>query len=161
MGAKKKGRGAIRGLLLFRRIRLRWRSEAVDHRRELGVRRWSEHLERLRHVGNPTVRAHHEQRAVVPLVLGVVRAVELSHFAAGVAGEHDRKVLLAGPRCQCGVGIDAYSDYRDVAAVVEERGVLITVRLHLDRSAFGSRLIKECEYHCAATEVREPNRSLE
>jgi hypothetical protein len=54
-----------------------------------------------------------------------------------------------------GVGIDADAHDYDVSSVVEERGVLITVRLHLDGSAFCSRLIKEGENHCAPTEVRK------
>ena len=59
------------------------------------------------------------------------------------------------------VRIDADANDGDFAAVVEERGVLITVRLHLDRSALGPRLIEEGEYDGLAAVVREMHRRLE
>ena len=54
-----------------------------------------------------------------------------------------------------GVGVDADADHDDLLSVVEERGVLITVRLHLDRSALGPRLGEEGEDDRLAAEVAE------
>src|SRR3954468_4868635 len=65
------------------------------------------------------------------------------------------------PRSERGVGVDADADDDDVASVVEERGVLITVRLHLDGSALGPRLVKEGEYDGASAIVGESDRRFQ
>src|SRR6478672_8053070 len=137
---------------LFRWIRLRWR-QTIYHGAELGIRRWCQHLERLGDVSDAPVRSNHEQRAVIELVLGVECAVQLPDLAAGIAREHHRKIFIARPGCQRCIRIDADADDGYVAAVVEERGVLITVRLHLDRSAFGPRLKEEGQDYGAAAIV--------
>jgi len=144
-----------------RRVGLGWRSEAMHDPREIGVRRRGENLERLCHVRDPAVGTNHEQRSVVQFVLGVVGRIHLPHFAAAVAREENGEILVTRPRCERGVGVDADSDYLDIAAVIEERGVLITVRLHLNRSAFCSRLVEKGEDDGAPTVVGESDRRLE
>ena len=94
------------------------------------------------------------------LFLGIVGAVFLPDCAASVAGEYDREVGFSCPVRVRGVRIDADTDHGDLAAVVKERGVLITVRLHLDRSAFGPRLVEEGEDDGLAPVVAEPTGAL-
>src|SRR5205814_5848844 len=130
---------------------------AIDDGRQISVRRWRKDLERFRRVRDSTIRTNHKERTIIQLVLGIVRAVETSHISARVAREDYREVLIPRPGRERGVGIDADPDDSDVAAVVEERGVLITVRLHLDRSALGPRLEKKREDNSASAIIREPD----
>src|SRR5262249_46222182 len=52
----------------------------------------------------------------------------------------------------------ADGDENHASAVLEERRVLITVRVHLDRSALGPGLIEEREYDRLSLEVGETDR---
>src|SRR5690242_5510929 len=147
---KNRGVLAPRFFLLVR-LTFRGGCQAVDDRAKFRVSRRRQHLERLRDVGDAPIRANDEQRAVVELVLGIEGAIHLAHCPARITGEYNRKILVACPGGERGIRIDADADDGYVAAVVEERGVLITVRLHLDRSAFGPRLEKESEYDGSTT----------
>src|SRR5207302_2574749 len=79
----------------------------------------------------------HEQVAVVEAVLGIGGAVPLADHAPGVAREHILELVVPGPRAERIGGIHADGDEHHVAAVVKELCVLITVRMHLNRSALG------------------------
>jgi hypothetical protein len=59
------------------------------------------------------------------------------------------------------ISVDADADHDDLLSGIEERGVLITVRLHLDRSAFCSCLWEKGEDDDLAAEIREANRFLQ
>ena len=140
-------RAADRSAALFSLGRFRFlrRGQTVHDRCQISVRRRSENLERLRNVCDVSIRADHEQRPVVQFALGIVRRVQLADSSTRIAGEEHGEILVVRPRRERGVRIYADAEDDDVPAIVEERGVLITVRLHLNRSAFGSRLIKERE----------------
>src|ERR1043165_6788142 len=62
------------------------------------------------------------------------RAVQLADHLPGVASEDKREARLPSPCGKSGVCIGAYAEHDDLFPTVEERGVLITVRLHLNRS---------------------------
>src|ERR1044071_3149040 len=88
-------------------------------------------------------------------VFRVVGAVRLPGHASGVAREQERELVITGP-CGEGVrGVHADGDEHDVASVVEELCVLITVRMHLDRSALGARLVEEREYDGLPPEIAQ------
>jgi hypothetical protein len=89
-------------------------------------------------VRDASVRSDHEEipRVEVP----ANRSIQLADDLAGIAGKNSRVAGLLGPGRQRGVGVDADAEKDDVFAVVEERGVLITVRLSLDRSTARPRL---------------------
>lgn len=158
---KKKSRGLIRGSFSFRRIRFWWRGETVHYGGEFCVRGWSKDLERLGDVSDAPVRTDYEQRSIINFVLGIVCAIQLADLRTRVAGEENGEVLIPRPGRECSVGIHTDAQDDDFASVVEERGVLITVRLHLNRSAFRSRLIKEREDYGTATIVRKSDGRLE
>ena len=152
---KKKSRGLIRGSFSFRRIRFWWRGETVHYGGEFCVRGWSKDLERLGDVSDAPVRTDYEQRSIINFVLGIVCAIQLADLRTRVAGEENGEVLIPRPGRECSVGIHTDAQDDDCASVVEERGVLITVRLHLDGSAFCSRLIEESENYRAPAKVRK------
>jgi hypothetical protein len=152
---RKKSRGKIRGSLSFRRIGFCWRGETVYYRSKFRVRGRSKDLEGFCHVRNSSIGAHYEQRSIVQFVLGIVRGVQLADFATWVAGEQNGEIFVPCPRCERGVGIHTDAQHGDLASVVEERGVLITVRLHLDGSALCPRLIEESENYRAPAKVRK------
>ena len=92
-----------------------------------------------------------------------------SRFPVYFASDPDAKVvklydvkyplLNAAKRVLFVVGADA--DDGHSLAVVENRGVLITVRLHLNRSAFCPRLWKEGKHDGLAAEIGEVDRLRE
>jgi hypothetical protein len=59
------------------------------------------------------------------------------------------------------IRIDADANDDHFLSVIEERGVLITVRLHLNRSAFGPGFREERQYHRLAPKLGELDRLLE
>src|SRR6476661_2050730 len=134
------------------------RRERVDGGGEILVRLRRQLLEGLRDVAHPSVRRDDEEAAVVELVLVVPRAVAATDLPRRVAGEEHRELCVAGPAELRGIRVDADTDHGDVPAVVEERGVLITVRLHLNRSALCPCLVEEGDHHRLSTVVGEAHR---
>src|SRR5439155_11024136 len=117
--------------------------------------------ERRRVVSDLPVRSYHEKVAVVDLVAARKRAVRPAHGGIGVAREQERKLGVARPRLLRGVDVGADRDEYDVVATLEQLRVLITVRVHLNRSAPCSRLIEEREHDRLPLEITEVNRLLE
>ena len=76
-----------------------------------------------------------------------VGRIKVSHanLTAHVARENIGKPLLARPGSLSRIRVNTDTNDNNIASVVEERGVLITVRLHLNSSALGPRLIEESE----------------
>jgi len=91
--------------------------------------------ERRHPVSDFPVRTHHEEVAVVEPEFGVVGAVRLADRATRVACEQERELVVLGPRRERLDRVRADPDQHHVAAVVKQLCVLITVRMHLDRSA--------------------------
>ena len=93
------------------------------------------------------VATHHKDDALEKLLhrsnAKAGRRVLLGDCAGGVAGEEDGEVSLLGPRGKFVDAVGADGDGDDPVAIVEDRGVLIPVRLMLDGSALGSRLGEE------------------
>src|SRR5260221_278022 len=87
--------------------------------------------------------------------------IQLADVLVRIAAIQYRRLLIPGPCGQRRIGIHADTEDHDVASVVEELGVLITVRLHLNRSALCPRLEEECEDDGLAPIVREANRVAE
>src|SRR5204863_492084 len=82
--------------------------------------------------------------------------VGLAHDRPGIAGKHERILSVTRPGGERGVGISADGDEDYVVAVFEKLCVLITVRIHLDRSAFGARLVEEREDDGFPLVIAEP-----
>src|SRR5215207_1588963 len=118
---------------------------------ELVVRRLRELVERSHTMRDATARVDDEQVAVVHTAAN--GAILPAHSLADVAPEEDRCLKVACPGCESGVGVYAHGEDDDVAAIVEKLGVLITVRLHLDRSALGPCLVEETEHDGLSTEI--------
>src|SRR2546422_3178123 len=115
--------------------------------------------ERRRAVRDLPVRPYHEEVPVVEPVLRVGGAVRLADYASGVAREQILELVVPSPRGECVGGVHADGDEHPVAAVVEQLCVLITVRMHLNRSALGSRLIEEGENDRFPFEIAEVDRT--
>src|SRR5439155_23367119 len=99
------------------------------------------------------------QGAVVEAVLRIGGAVRLADRAPGVAREQILELVVPRPRGERVGGIHADGDEDYIAAVVKQLCVLITVRMHLNRSALGSRLIEEGEDDRFPLEIAQVDRS--
>src|SRR2546430_11892756 len=91
--------------------------------------------------------------AVVQPELVVVGAVGLAEHTARVARKQERELVVLGPRRERLDRVRADPDEDHAAPVVKQLCVLITVRMHLDRSALGSRLVEEGEDDRFALEI--------
>src|SRR5262245_41178871 len=89
------------------------------------------------------------------------RAVRLPDGRSRITREQERILGVARPRGERGIDIGADGDENDVLAVFEELCVLITVRIHLDRSATRSRFEEEREHDRLPLEVAEPRGILQ
>src|SRR5690348_16819553 len=126
---------------------------------ELVIGRLRELVERQEAPGDTPRWVDHEEVAVVHRSAN--GAVELAHLLAWVTGEQDRRLQLARPRGEGGVGVNAHGEHDHTTSVIEEPGVLITVRLHLDRSALGPRPVEEGEHDGLAAKIGEVDRLAE
>src|ERR1035437_7880706 len=132
-----------------------------DRAPELGVRVRHEFLERVHHVRDFPVRTDDEQDALGIVESRILHVVKLRDLRVGGAREEDRGGRIPRPVELHGVVVGADADDGHSLAVVEDRGVLITVRLHLNRSAFCPRLWKEGEHDGLAAEIGEVDRLRE
>src|SRR5215207_3055642 len=123
---------------------------------ELVVRRLRELVERSHAVRDASTRVDDEQVAVVHATAN--GAVPPTHRLPDVAAEEDRCLKVARPRCEGSIRVHAHGEDHDVATTAEELGVLITVRLHLHRSALGPCLVEEAEHDRLATKVGQAHR---
>src|SRR5512143_409849 len=123
---------------------------------KLRIRVGGEDVEAHHTAGDVSIRSHDEHVARVELAVG--GTVLFCDCLIGIAGEQVRKSGLTRPIGLGGIGVDADADHDHLFPVVEERGVLITVRLHLNRSATCSRFWEKREYHGLASIVAELDR---
>src|SRR6185503_18806358 len=135
------------------------RESCSDRLAEIRVCVRGHHIELHDARGDFAIRADDEH---VPRVgLSVGRAVLLGDGLVRIARENDREARVMRPVGLRGIGVGTDADHDDFLSVVEELGVLITVLLHLNRSALGPCLREEGDHDRLAAIVAELDRVLE
>ena len=104
-------------------------------------------------MGDASVRP--DDKEIPRVIVPANRPVQLADHLPGIAREKKREAGLRRPIRQRRVRVGADADDDDLASVVEDRGVLITVRLQLDRSTTCSRDHEESEHDCLSSVVRQ------
>src|SRR5690242_13945917 len=133
-----------------------FRHRGRDCLRKVGVLLLREHVDRDLLEDDASVGPNHEEISSVEIsARGTIKFADL---LTRVAAEEDGEARFACPVREHRIWIDAHTEDDNLLSVVEERGVLITVRLHLDRSAFRPRLEEEREHYSLTPIVREANR---
>src|ERR1051326_2073744 len=141
--------------------RLLHRRDLLHRLAELGVGGRIHFAERRHHVGDPAVLADDEQGTVVhPLAAGefAERAIPAADHRTEIAQEGDGVSLVPGPGRLGGIRIRADREDLHVVAGAEELRVLITVRVHLNRSALGPGLVEERQHHGLPPQILEVHR---
>jgi len=103
-------------------------------------------------------RVDNEQGSVVDQVSVTTlteRSILLSYGRTRIAGKQEGKLIVLCPGMLCLGGIGADPDENDVAATAEKTGVLITVRMHLNRSATRPHSEEKREHYRFAAIVAE------
>src|SRR5262245_46606803 len=136
------------------------RRRCGDGLSQLLVRRRIDLAERCRLVGDLSVRTNHEDAAIVQLDVRLPGAVQLTGVAERIGQECEWEVRVFGPGSQRGCRVRADREQNNISPTLEQRRVLITVRVHLDGSAFGPRLVKEGKHHGLPLEVMQRYRAL-